>query len=102
MVVHDRTRIVLRCMRCGEGSPCLPRLNRDHHGQKVLSLLQLGRRGAERRFGEMINELGSLTSLPHLGDMFDSDGLPLSFIIKRDARDASGRRPEDTGPVRRR
>ena len=55
-------------------------------------LLQLGRRGAERRFGELINELRVLfTSFPHLGDAFDADGLPLSFIIKRDARDASGK-----------
>ena len=55
-------------------------------------LLQLGRRGAERRFGELINELRFLfTSFPHLSDAFDADGLPLSFIIKRDARDASGK-----------
>ena len=53
-------------------------------------LLQLGRRGAERRFGELINELRFLfTSFSHLSDAFDADGLPLSFIIKRDARDAS-------------
>ena len=53
-------------------------------------LLQLGRSGAERRFGELINELRFLfTSFPHLSDAFDADGLPLSFIIKRDARDAS-------------
>jgi hypothetical protein len=53
-------------------------------------LLQLGRRGAEHRFGELINELSVLfTSFPHLSDAFDADGLPLSFIIKRDARDAS-------------
>ena len=52
-------------------------------------LLQLGRRGAERRFGELINELRFLfTSFRHLSDAFDADGLPLSFIIKRDARDA--------------
>ena len=55
-------------------------------------LLQLGRRGAERRFGELINELRFLfTSFRHLSDAFDADGLPLSFIIKRDARDASGK-----------
>jgi hypothetical protein len=53
-------------------------------------LLQLGRRGAERRFGELIDELRFLfTSFPHLTDAFDADALPLSFIIKRDARDAS-------------
>ena len=55
-------------------------------------LLQLGRRGVERRFGELINELRFLfTSFPHLSDAFDADGLPLSFIIKRDARDANGK-----------
>jgi hypothetical protein len=59
-------------------------------GKNLSHLLQLGRRGAERRFGELINELRFLfTSFPHLGDAFDADGLPLSFIIKRDARDAS-------------
>ena len=52
-------------------------------------LVQLGRRGAERRFGELINELSFLfASFPHLSDAFDADGLPLSFIIKRDARAA--------------
>jgi hypothetical protein len=55
-------------------------------------LLQLGRRGAERRCGELINELSFLfTSFPHLSDAFDADGLALSFIIKRDARDASAK-----------
>ena len=55
-------------------------------------LLQLGRRGAECSFGQLISELRFLfTSFPHLSDAFDADGLPLSFIIKRDARDASGK-----------
>jgi hypothetical protein len=55
-------------------------------------LLQLGRNGVERRFGELINELRFLfTSFPHLSDAFDADGLPLSFIIRRDARDASAK-----------
>ena len=58
--------------------------------KKFSHLLQRGRRGAERRFGGLINELSFLfTSFPHLSDAFDADGLPLSFIIKRDARDAS-------------
>ena len=52
-------------------------------------LLQLGRRGAERRFGALMNELAFLfASFPHLADAFDADDLPLPFIIKRDARDA--------------
>jgi hypothetical protein len=55
-------------------------------------LLQLGRRGAERRLDELINELRFLfVSFPHLDDAFDEDELPLSFIIKRDARDAGGK-----------
>jgi hypothetical protein len=52
-------------------------------------LLQLGRRGAERRFDELVNELSFLfASFPHLSESFDADELPLSFIIKRDACDA--------------
>lgn len=52
-------------------------------------LFQLGRRGAERRFGALMKELAFLfASFPHLGDAFDTDDLPLPFIIKRDARDA--------------
>jgi hypothetical protein len=52
-------------------------------------LLQLGRRGAERRLGALMNELSFLcASFPHLSDAFDADDLPLPFIIKRDARDA--------------
>ncbi len=61
-------------------------------------LLQLGRRGAERRLGELINELRFLfVSFPHLSDAFDADGLPLSFIIKRDARDARVKAPRRHG-----
>jgi uncharacterized protein (DUF2461 family) len=57
--------------------------------KKFSHLLQLGRRGAERRFGALMNELTFLfASLPHLSDAFDADDLPLPFIIKRDARDA--------------
>jgi uncharacterized protein (DUF2461 family) len=57
-------------------------------------LLQLGRRGADRRFGELINELRFLfVAFPHLSDAFDADGLPLSFIIERDARDARAKMP---------
>jgi hypothetical protein len=53
-------------------------------------LLRLGRRGAERRFGALLNELIFLfASFPHLSDAFDADDLPLPFIIKRDARDAT-------------
>ena len=37
-------------------------------------LLQLGRRGAERRFDELVNELNFLfASFPHLSESFDAD-----------------------------
>jgi hypothetical protein len=53
-------------------------------------LLQRGRRGAERRFDALMSQLTFLfMSLPHLSDAFDPDGLPLSFLIKRDATDVS-------------
>jgi len=51
-------------------------------------LFQLGRRGAERRLGALMNELRFLVaSFPHLSDAFDADDLPLPFLIRRDARD---------------
>jgi uncharacterized protein (DUF2461 family) len=62
--------------------------------QQFSHLLQLGRRGAERRLGELMNELKFLVvSFPHLSDAFDVDGLSLSFIIKRDARAAKAKTP---------
>jgi hypothetical protein len=52
-------------------------------------LLTLGRDSVERRFGELMNELSFLfVSFPHFGDAFDRDGLPVSFIIKRDSHNA--------------
>jgi hypothetical protein len=63
-------------------------------------LLQLGRRGADRRLGELMNELRFLfVSFPHLHDAFDADGLPLSFIIERDARDARAKKPRRHRPA---
>ena len=51
-------------------------------------LLALARRGAEVQFRELIQEAKLLVGLfPHLRDSYDSDELPLDFIIKR----ASGR-----------
>lgn len=50
-------------------------------------ILELGKRNAERRFSALMKELNVLIgSFPHLSDAFDADGLPVSFIIKRDAR----------------
>jgi hypothetical protein len=55
-------------------------------------LLTLGKSGIERRFSELMNELSFLfASFPHLGDAFDADELPVSFIIKRDSRGAQVR-----------
>ena len=55
-------------------------------------LLELGKRGAERRFRELMNELSFLIgSFPHLNDAFDADELPVSFIIRRDSRGAQVR-----------
>ena len=52
-------------------------------------LLALGKRGAERRFSQLMKELSFLfVSFPHLSDAFDADELPVSFIIKRDSRGA--------------
>ena len=66
-------------------------------------LLQLGRRGAERRFGELINELRFLfTSFPHLSDAFDADGCPCHSSSSATHATPARRRPADTGPVRRR
>ena len=57
--------------------------------KQFLQLLQLGKRGAERRCRALMNELAVLfASFPHLTDAFDADELPISFIIKRDAHDA--------------
>jgi hypothetical protein len=56
-------------------------------------LLELGKRGAERRFRELMNELSFLIgSFPHhLNDAFDADELPVSFIIRRDSSGAQVR-----------
>jgi len=55
----------------------------------VSHLLELGKRGAERRFAELMNEVSVLfASFPQLSDAFDADELPVSFIIKRDSRGA--------------
>jgi hypothetical protein len=49
-------------------------------------LFELAKRGAEVRFRELVQEAKNLVGLfPHLHDSFDSDELPLSFIIAKDA-----------------
>jgi hypothetical protein len=56
--------------------------------KKQLShLLALGKRGADRRLGELMNEISLLLALfPHLSDAFNADELPVAFIIRRDSR----------------
>jgi hypothetical protein len=60
-------------------------------------ILKWARHGAEARWHELQAEAASLLkSFPHLRDNFDSDELPVRFIIKRGADRAAG-----TGPRRR-
>jgi len=57
--------------------------------KRISHLLELGKRGAELRFGELMNEVSVLfAAFPHLSDAFDADELQVSFIIKRDSRGA--------------
>ncbi len=55
-------------------------------------ILDLAKRGAVFRIRELVHELDVLLgSFPDLGDAFDADELPVSFIVKRDARRADAR-----------
>ena len=52
-------------------------------------ILELAKRGAALRLREMANELDALLhAFPDLHDAFDADELPVSFIMRRDARRA--------------
>jgi len=52
-------------------------------------ILELAKRGAALRLRELANELDILLSaFPDLHDAFDADELPVSFIMRRDARRA--------------
>jgi hypothetical protein len=52
-------------------------------------MLELAKRGAALRLRELANELDVLLSaFPDLHDAFDADELPVSFIVRRDARRA--------------
>ena len=52
-------------------------------------MLELAKRGAALRLRELANELDILLSaFPDLHDAFDADELPVSFIVRRDARRA--------------
>ncbi len=50
-------------------------------------MLELAKRGAALRLRELANEVELLLDLfPDLGDAFDPDELPVSFIVRTDAR----------------
>jgi hypothetical protein len=52
-------------------------------------MLELAKRGAALRLRELANELDLLLrAFPDLHDAFDADELPVSFIVRRDARRA--------------
>jgi len=52
-------------------------------------MLELAKRAAALRLRELANELDLLLrAFPDLHDAFDADELPVSFIVKRDARRA--------------
>ena len=59
-------------------------------------ILELAKRGAALRLRELANELDLLlTAFPDLHDAFDADELPLSFIMRRDARRARAKAVRD-------
>jgi hypothetical protein len=50
-------------------------------------LVELAKRGAQARLGDLMHEIKLLLGLfPHLKDNFDRDELPISFLLKRGAR----------------
>ncbi len=52
-------------------------------------MLELAKRDAALRLRELANELHTLLiAFPDLHDAFDADELPVSFIVRRDARRA--------------
>jgi hypothetical protein len=55
-------------------------------------VLALAKRGAALRLRELANEVELLFDLfPDLSDAFDADELPVSFIVRNDARRAAAR-----------
>jgi hypothetical protein len=54
--------------------------------------LGVGKRNAEARFRELVDELRLLTvAFPHLREAFDPEDLPVSFLLKRGADRAAKR-----------
>jgi hypothetical protein len=69
-------------------------------------MLELAKRDAALRLRELANELHILLiAFPDLHDAFDVDELPVSFIVRRDARRARAkavRRQKPMSPAARR
>jgi hypothetical protein len=70
-------------------------------------MLELAKRGAVLRLRELANEVELLLDLfPDLGDAFDPDELPVSFIVRSDAgraeaRAVAGQKPAMRATLRR-
>jgi hypothetical protein len=74
----------------------LPKLKHEPH------LYEYAKLGAEARLRDVVEELKLLLELfPHLKDNFDRDELPISFILKRDARRAAIRGEKEKPAGRR-
>lgn len=57
-------------------------------------LYELAKLGAEARLSDLLHEIRLLVDLfPHLGDAFDADELPISFIVSSDGRLAAAKGP---------
>ena len=56
-------------------------------------ILELAKKGADVRLRELVDEIKMLTvAFPHLRDSFDSDELPLKFILREASEKAAGAR----------
>ena len=56
-------------------------------------LLELARRGAQAQLNDLVHEIEMLLELfPHLRDTFNTDELPISFLLKKGARRAATKR----------
>lgn len=63
-------------------------------------LLTLATRGAASRLRELADDLAVLlNACPDLRDAFDADELPISFIVRRDARRDAARTGRRKRPV---
>ena len=63
-------------------------------------ILELAKRGAAIRLRELANEVELLLDLfPDLGDAFDPDELPVSFIVRTEAGRAATQEVEAKSPA---